>query len=78
MDKGKEERIKRFINDKAMSDAVYEVLLNTFLTPCNPKEVQFLAASRISIDMLREAWKAFVKYDDNEIKTQKNVGQIAL
>lgn len=57
-----EERIQRFINDEVLADAVYGIILESFLKPRRISDVQFLAASRIAIDLLNEAWKELEHY----------------
>lgn len=65
MNDTQKEKIKRFLDDKLMSDAVYQILLGSFLQGYGPSEnVQVLAASRISIDMLSEAWKELQRYQN--------------
>lgn len=70
-------KITRFLDDTVMSDSVYDVLLSTFLKPQKNNDVQFLAASRIAIDLLQEAWKTLDGYrieKDNEINQIKQIG----
>ena len=55
-------KIKRFLDDKAMSAAVKEIILATFLKKKPVTDVQMLAASRIAIDLLDEAYKELEKY----------------
>lgn len=77
MDDVKKNKIIKFINDKTMSDAVYDMLLNTFLTSKMPRDVYILASERLSIDRLRDAWKEIERYketDEEKIKNPNNVG----
>ena len=57
-----------------MSEAVYDVLLESFLSfdfPYSPNaDVQLLAASRIAIDSLRKGWKDLEKFK-NSIEQEK-------
>ena len=57
-----EEKLRRFINDIGMSNAVYNVLLESFLKESKEKDVNTLAASRIAIDLLRQGWKDLDKF----------------
>lgn len=50
------ETLKRFANNKAMCDAVYDFVLTSFLRPVKTDDVHTLAASRIAIDLLNKAW----------------------
>jgi hypothetical protein len=52
-----QEKLKRFAQDQRMNSAVHRVLLASFLKPRKNADVHELAASRIAIDMLQEAWK---------------------
>jgi hypothetical protein len=72
----RQEKLTRFVNDEAMSRAVYETLLSKFLNDNIIQEVNVLAASRLSIKFLNDAWKEFEHYkivrtDDKEIN---NIG----
>ena len=54
----KRERITRFLNDVTLSDTIYRELQDSFMG--NGKygsHVELLAASRIAIDLLQDAWK---------------------
>lgn len=70
MDSTRVDKIKRFLNDKAMSQAVYDVVLNAFLRP-RGGDVQQLAASRLAIDLLQEGWRDLAKYRPDEPKEKK-------
>lgn len=58
----KEEKLKRFVADQAMSEAVYEVLLNAFLKDRKTEDVAVLAAERIALLRLQDAWRELKKY----------------
>lgn len=76
MDELKRQKIKRFLEDEVMSEAVYGIILKTFLKP-QKGDVQILAASRIAIDLLDEAWKELSKLksdEDNEDNIKVQVG----
>ena len=57
MDKAKQERIKRFVSDKLLSDAIYNVLMDSFIKP-REGDVYVQASAKIAIDNLQDAWKA--------------------
>lgn len=66
MNKTQEDKIQRFMADPVMADAVHQILLASFLKPSDEKDVHFLAACRISMDLLQEAWKTLDKYARKE------------
>ncbi len=73
----KNNKIHNFINDLAMETAVYEVIRNAFLSKKGQKDVQILAAERLAVDFLDEAWKELNKHRDpvtEETKVTKQVG----
>ena len=63
--------------DKIMSNAVKEVLRETFLQNHGTKDVNTLAAERIAISLLDIGFKELKKYSakaEQEIKELNNVG----
>ena len=66
MDNTKKEKIKQFLNDRNMSATIKEVLIESFLKPKKDNDVQFLAASRIAIDLLNDAWTELRKYQTDK------------
>lgn len=73
-----QEKIKRFVSDETMSNAVHSVLLGAFLRPRKDNDVQILAASRIAIDLLEEGWKELKKLKDISQKDTEAPSQTAL
>ena len=70
------EKIKRFMNDKAMSSIVLEFLQEVVGRPCKDRDVHILAARFLAIELLTQAWKEMGRYAENE-KIEgmtKNVG----
>jgi F0F1-type ATP synthase delta subunit len=70
-------RITRFLNDEATSDAVKQAILNSFLKSKPNRDVYQLAASRLAIDMLDEAWRDLERFKDSvneKISVGKQVG----
>lgn len=63
------DKLKRFTNDIIMSEAVYEVLLQSFLKPKKSADVHEKAASFIAIEMLQSAWKELERYKQSENTT---------
>lgn len=71
------EKLKRFIHDPVMSNAVYQTLLGTFLSDDISKDVYVLAASRLAVKFLNEGWKRLEKYKiatDETMDKSSNVG----
>ena len=77
MNELKKEKIKRFLNDEVMAESVRDAITSSFLKPSKVVDVNFLAASRIAIDLLGEAWKDLNKFKadkDKDIAVKKQVG----
>ena len=73
----KQDKLKHFLNDQAMVKAVHGLLLRSFLKPSKERDVQSLAASRIAIDLLDDAWKELNKLrsdSEREDKVINNIG----
>ena len=77
-DEIKVERLKKFMNDGVMSEAVYEVLLKSFLKPISSYDVNFLAASRVAIDLLGGGFKELDKFKPEDIKDAPIKRQVGL
>lgn len=72
-------KLQRFMADKVMADAVYQVLLDSFLRPMTSKDdVYVIAASRLSVDFLKFGWRELDKYKVVNEKETKVVGNIGL
>ena len=71
-----QEKIKQFLNDKAMSDAVREFMESAILKSKGQRDVYVLAAERIALDVLKEAWLDMQRLKGSEEKQEdkKNVG----
>ena len=71
------EKLRQFINDETLSSAVFNVLMEEFIRPRRIPDTNYLAASRIAIDQLQEAWKVLKNYKNEKSKeglTIKNIG----
>lgn len=66
IDVAKAEKIKRFLADRAMQEAVYEVLLDSFLIDRKGSDVHTLAAAHLSVGFLRAGWAELRKYQAQE------------
>lgn len=51
------EQIKMFINNRAMSQSVYNVMLNTFLQVHENADIHVLAGQKIALELLIDTWK---------------------
>ena len=78
MNEIEKEKIKRFMSDKVMAEAVRKSILETFLKPQKDKDVQVLAASRIAIDLLQEAFKDLQRYLSQEDSGDKRINNPGL
>lgn len=63
--------------DDTMVQAVYEVMRDSFLKNKGQRDIQIMAAERIAIDLLADAWKELLKFkksDKNQPTLTKQVG----
>lgn len=74
----KANKIKRFMQDVEMSEAVYEVLLNKYVGVAQYNDVETLAASRIAINLLQDAWRELERMKLIEAEEATPVGQVGL
>jgi len=70
LNKQQQAKIERFMADVEMRESVYAVLLDSFLKPSPDTRVETLAASRLAIDNLRDAWKEMERH-----KLKQNLGR---
>ena len=71
-------KIIKFINDKEMSDAVFQVVLDSFLKKKPNQDVYLLAASRLSVDFLTEGWAELEKHKNQVEEKIAGLKQIGL
>lgn len=74
----KQQKIARFLADEAMASIVKDVLLANYLKPAKDKDVQYLAASRIAIDLLQDGWRELERYRHVQEAPAARGGQSAL
>jgi hypothetical protein len=73
------QKIDRFLKDTIMSNAVKNVFINSFLKPIKSTDTNFLAASRIAIDLLNNAWDELQKFENIKSNDEPSkTGQIGL
>lgn len=80
MESEKKEKVKRFLADTLMSIAVYDIILQTFLYPKRDQSdsVELLAAERIAIRLLKEAWSELEKFKNKTESEKREIEQIGL
>lgn len=78
MDERQKSKIISFLNDKTMSEAVYELLLEVFLKPPKDRDVQNLAASMIAIERLNEGFKELNRIKNEQKEEGKRTLQVGL
>jgi hypothetical protein len=72
-------KIERFMGDREMSDAVYKAILNVFLDDKKGlMEVNVLAASRLAVTFLREAWKEMERFEPKKTVDKEEIGNVGL
>ena len=54
------------MQDKVMCDTIKQVIAASFLKPRKDRDVQTLAASRLAIDFLAEAYKDLEKFKNSK------------
>lgn len=78
MDIAKREKVNRFLNDKVMSQTVYDILLESFLRKEKGSDVNMLAASMLAVYALEDAWKELQSLKNESVKEIKELSQIGL
>lgn len=78
MDQTKQEKINRFLGDRVMSAAVYEVLLEAFLKKKQGADINVIAASMLAVYALDDAWKELAKYTTAPAAQKKELDQVGL
>lgn len=72
-----EEQLKRFANDPVMSESVYTLLRNFFLKQRKAEDVYMLAAERLTLFRLEEAWRELESYGETQ-EEKESSGNIGL
>lgn len=78
MDTIKQEKIQRFLDDKIMSMAVYDVLLEELLRKRHGADVNIVAASMLAVYALDDAWRELTKYKKQGTYQKKELDQVGL
>lgn len=66
------------MNDTIMVEAVWDVIVGSFLKQKPEQDVHVLAASRIAINLLGEARKELEKYKNTDTKDDATTGNVGL
>lgn len=66
------EKIEKFIYDEAMFETVFSAIQSSFLKARGSKDVQYLAAKSLSIELLEEAKKELARLRGVEDGTKGN------
>jgi hypothetical protein len=72
------EKIKRFMTDKVMQEAVYDVLLAAFLKPKPTASTEEKAASFIAIERLQEGWRELERVGPKDEHVERPLNQVGL
>lgn len=78
MNEIKADKLKRFMLDETMSDAVYEVVQSAFLRGRGLRDVQLLAAERLALDLLEDAWSELERFKPRENGESPPLKQVGL
>ena len=72
------EKIKRFLADEVMTNAVKSVLREAFLKNSGSEDVQTLASERMAINLLEDGFKELRKHSNREDTKAKEIRQVGL
>jgi hypothetical protein len=74
------EKLNRFMSDKVMSQAVYDIILSSFLKRKTHAEMgtEILASSMLAVYALEDAWKELNKFKTENLQKEENNRQIGL
>lgn len=61
-----EAKIDKFLQDEAMTESVFNAIRNSFLRKKGQRDTLILAAERLAVDMLEEAWRELDRYRVSE------------
>lgn len=72
------DKVKRFMSDVMMNEAVYSILLTTFLKRREGEDTEMKAARFLATELLAEGWKELERTKAKEEREVKNSGQVGL
>lgn len=64
-------KLRQFVLDKAMSEAVKQQLVSSFLKKRADRDVQILAAQQLAVEFLNDAWSDMKRLQGQEIQPEK-------
>lgn len=65
LNESQKSKVQRFANDEALSDAIKQLIRESFLKPKPNRDVYQLAAVTIAIGLLDDAWREIERYKQN-------------
>ena len=70
------EKLKQFINDNQMSDAVYNYLISVCIKPREYSSIEMAGGYKLAVDIIQNAWlsMAGLKVDAKKNKGNRNIG----
>lgn len=77
LDNTQRDKIQRFMSDKVTSDTIRYVIERSFLKPLKGVSVHELAAARLAVDMLDDAWEELRKsraVPQDNLEAKRNPG----
>lgn len=78
MDINQKEKIKKFLGDRVMAEAVYQVLLQSFMKKKTDADINVLASSMLAVYALEDGWKELGKFRNETTSTKKDLVQMGL
>jgi len=76
MDATEKSKLRRFISDPGLSAAVRAVLLQSFIKERKEADVYKLAAAKLAIDMLQDAWRELERYRIDDEPPERKVQHV--
>jgi hypothetical protein len=78
MNKTEQQKVRNFLSDEIMANAVRGVLLQSFIKKRDRSDVNVIAAERIAIDLLEDAWKDLEKLRSKAEVEKRELTQVGL
>lgn len=72
------ERMIKFIRDEVTANAVYNKLRDTFLKKKGARDVNLMAAERLAVDLLEDAWSEMSRMDNTINEARPIINQVGL
>ena len=78
MNSPEQTKIKNLFKDKALTDALKMTIQQSFLKKKKERDIHFLAAKSIAIELLDEVWLELERYNDVSVDNKSNGGNVGL